>query len=94
MSDYVDRIARKKQADRAGGPTSIAPEKSDEELAKTKDTEKLTSGLSSGKAAKGGGADMPKQEPGEDAATYGERLRKWRASKPSAATQGKALGGY
>jgi hypothetical protein len=27
------------------------------------------------------GAGMPKQQPGEDAATFGERVRKWRAQR-------------
>lgn len=57
------------------------------------DREDLSDDLGSGKAARGGGAGMPKQEPGEDPAAYGERLRRWRASQPKAANQAKALGG-
>jgi len=85
-----------KRTKEAGGTYSVTGGSEAEAEARqaAADKEKLTSGLSSGKAAKGGGAGMPKQEIGEDAGAYSERVRKWRASKASAATQGKALGGY
>lgn len=74
-----------------GGVTTVTGGGSEKDRQATEDKAKLTGDLSSGKAAKGGGAGMPVQEQGEDPAAYGERLRKWRASK--AGNQAKALGG-
>jgi hypothetical protein len=54
--------------------------------------EKLTSGLGSGKTAKGGGSDMPKQNPGEDAGAFGARVAAWRRRKEAGITMDHAAG--
>lgn len=84
MADKINVDAASQQRLRGKAPSGagsgqvVGAEKSDEDLAKGKDTEKLTSGLGTVKTAKGGGADMPKQRPDEDPHAFGERMRQWR----------------
>lgn len=73
-----------------------AADKSDEDIEKAKSADRLTDTSRLGRVAKGGGADMPKPEPGEDAMSpaYRKRLSEWRdkqRNSPEAKGQRKML---
>lgn len=87
--DSRNRLRSKKEAE--GNDAANQPAKEYEATATEKAA--LTGDLGSGKAARGGGAGMPKQEPGETPAAFGARLRRWRESQPKAVNQAKALSG-
>lgn len=80
MGDYENRSRGFRTP--PGPPTNVKAEKTTMDET---EKEKLRSGLSSGKAAKGGGEDMPKPMAGEDMMTpaYRERVRQWREAKRS-----------
>jgi hypothetical protein len=56
-------------------------------------TERAKLGSLAGKSLpKGGGDDMPKQTPGEDASAFGARLSAWRRRKQAGITMDHAAG--
>jgi hypothetical protein len=55
--------------------------------------EKLSSGLGTGKTAKGGGSGMPKQSDYATTAAWSEAMRKWREGQRTQSAQKKALAG-
>lgn len=86
MADYT--YARRKKED--GGVSTVKADQSEEDVNKALDSEKLTSGLSSGKAPKGGGSDMPKQSDYADLGAYGRAMSAWREKKRSGVTMDNA----
>ncbi len=60
----------------------IAPDKDDDQIASAADKARLSSTAGTGLGSKGKSlTGAPKQEAGEDAKSYGDRLRKWREAE-------------
>jgi hypothetical protein len=91
--DPIDTATASRERLRKKNPTGTATLKGDAADKPAVESDFGTTDLGSGKTARGGGADMPKQTPGESPGSYAERLRKWRAGRGTAANQAKALGG-
>jgi len=81
-----ERLKSKKEQ---GGSATVTAESTDTSAT---ERERLTSGLGSGRAAKGGGDNMPKQEPGEAPAAFGARVAAWRRRKEAGVTMDNAAG--
>ncbi len=68
----------------------VGPDKDDDQIASAQDKARLSSTAGTGLGSKGKSlTGAPKQEPGEDAKSYGEKLRRWRESE----TQKRAFSG-